>query len=188
MKITAEPRSDQLNADDFIGGPATFTISNVRAGTAEQKYDIDLAEVQGRCWRPPLTVLRIMISAWGDEAKNWIGQRVTLYRDDSVRFGKDAVGGIRIAAMTGITQPIELRLTSTRGKKGLHRVEVLTASPAPTNDLAERTRKAVEAFAALGWGEARLATEIGKPLDELTAGDLDMLGSMYASVKAGEQA
>jgi hypothetical protein len=43
MKITAEPRSDQLNADDFIGGPRSFIIANVHEGKAEQKYDIELA-------------------------------------------------------------------------------------------------------------------------------------------------
>ena len=37
MKITAEPRSDQWNADDFIGGPRTFTVAGVKVGKAEQK-------------------------------------------------------------------------------------------------------------------------------------------------------
>src|SRR5690606_39998173 len=44
VKITAEPRSDQWNADDFLGGPRTFTIAGVREGTADQKYDIELVE------------------------------------------------------------------------------------------------------------------------------------------------
>ena len=33
MKITAEPRSDQLNADDLIGSSRIVTIAGVRAGT-----------------------------------------------------------------------------------------------------------------------------------------------------------
>lgn len=37
MKITAEPRSDQWNADDFVGGARVFTIAGVKVGAAEQK-------------------------------------------------------------------------------------------------------------------------------------------------------
>src|SRR5690606_24289447 len=97
VKITAEPRSDQWNADDFLGGPRSFTIAGVREGTADQKYDIELVEGEGRVWRPPLTMLRVLIQAWGDESKDWIGRRVTLYRDEKVHFGRDQVGGIRIS-------------------------------------------------------------------------------------------
>ena len=38
------PRSDQVNADDMIGGPATVTIETVVAGSAEQPVDIRLVE------------------------------------------------------------------------------------------------------------------------------------------------
>ncbi|MEH3033337.1 MAG: hypothetical protein PGN07_04675 [Aeromicrobium erythreum] len=134
MKITAEPRSDQINADDFVGSPATFTIANVRPGSAEQKYDIDLAEVQGRCWRPPLTMLRLLIAAWGDDAEAWKGRRVTLYRDDSVRFGSDAVSGIRVSHMSHLPtgdKPFSVKLTASRGRRAPVTVQPLKDSPAP---------------------------------------------------------
>ena len=132
MKITADPRSDQWNADDFIGGPRTFTIAGVKAGTAEQKYDIELVEGQGRAWRPPLTVLRLLLGAWGDEASVWVGRRVTLYRDESIRFGSDAVGGIRVSHMSDLPggKPFEVKLTTSRGKRGKVRVEPLPDAPA----------------------------------------------------------
>lgn len=131
MKITAEPRSDQWNADDFVGGPRVFTVAGVKAGSAEQKYDIELVEGEGRVWRPPLTVLRILISAWGNEASAWVGQRVELFRDESIRFGNDAVGGIRIHALTGIDKPLTVALTATRGKRAKHTVQPLTEAPRP---------------------------------------------------------
>jgi len=130
MKITAEPRSDQWNADDFIGGPRTFTISGVKVGKAEQKYDIALVEGEGRVWRPPLTMLRLLIAAWGDVAANWTGKRVTLYRDESVRFGPDAVGGIRVSHMSDLptgNAPFTVKLTTKRGKRASHTVEPLSA-------------------------------------------------------------
>lgn len=120
MKITAEPRSDQWNADDFVGGKAkTFTISGVRAGKAEQKYDIELAEGQGRVWRPPLTVIRILIDAWGDESDEWIGRRVALYREPSVTFGREKTGGIRVSHMSHLPggKPFTYRATVSRGRR-----------------------------------------------------------------------
>ena len=139
MKITAEPRSDQWNADDFVGGPRTFTIAGVKPGTAEQKYDLELVEGEGRAWRPPLTMLRLLIAAWGDEASTWAGRRVTLYRDESVRFGPDAVGGIRISHMSDLPdgKPFEVMLTSSRGKRTRVRVQPLPArapKPEPLTD------------------------------------------------------
>lgn len=120
MKITAEPRSDQWNADDFVGGKAkVFTISGVRSGKAEQKYDIELAEGQGRVWRPPLTVIRILIDAWGDESDEWIGRRVALYREPSVTFGREKTGGIRVSHMSHLPdgKPFTYRATVSRGRR-----------------------------------------------------------------------
>jgi len=129
MKITAEPRSDQWNAEDFLGGPRVFTVAGVKTGTAEQKYDIELVEGEGRVWRPPLTMLRVLLVAWGDEASAWIGRRVELYQDPTVRFGKDAVGGIRIAALSHLDAPLNLKLTATRGKRVAYMVQPLKEAP-----------------------------------------------------------
>src|SRR5690242_14915165 len=125
MRITTEPRSDQWNADDFVGGPRTFTVAGVKVGSAEQKYDIELVEGQGRAWRPPLTVLRLLVAGWGDDATQWPGRRVTLYRDPTIRFGKDQVGGIRVSHMSHLDKPLREALTVTRGKRSMFVVEPL---------------------------------------------------------------
>lgn len=132
MKITAEPRSDQWNADDFMGGPRSFTIAAVHEGKAEQKYDIELAEGEGRVWRPPLTMLRLLIAAWGDESSEWVGRVVTLHRDETVRFGSDQVGGIRVSHMSHLPgdRPFEVMLTSTRGRRARVHVEPLSRADA----------------------------------------------------------
>lgn len=134
MKITAEPRSDQWNADDFVGSPRTFTIAGVKPGTAEQKYDIELVEGEGRSWRPPLTMLRLLLAAWGDDATEWVGRRVTLYRDETVRFGRDAVGGIRVSHMSDLPggKPFEVKLTESRGRRAAVKVQPLKDEPTPT--------------------------------------------------------
>lgn len=131
MRITAEPRSDQWNADDFIGGPRTFTIAGVKPGAAEQKYDIELAEGEGRVWRPPLTMLRLLLAAWGDDAATWVGRRVTLYRDETIRFGPDAVGGIRISHMSHLPggKRFATKVTVSRGKRDTIAVDPLPSEP-----------------------------------------------------------
>jgi hypothetical protein len=128
MKITAEPRSDQWNAEDFLQGPRVFAIAGVKNGAAEQKYDIDLAG-ENRVWRPPLTMLRVLLTAWGDDSDAWVGRRVQLFHDPNVRFGKEAVGGIRIAALSHLDGPLNLKLTATRGKRVTYTVQPLPDAP-----------------------------------------------------------
>ncbi len=171
MKITAEPRSDQWNADDFIGGPRTFTVAGVKVGTAEQKYDVELAEGGGRSWRPPLTVLRLLIAAWGDEAANWTGKRVTLYRDETVSFGPDAVGGIRVSNMSDLPtgdKPFTVKLTTKRGKRASFTVDPLPDTPPPlppiTDDDALDFARAIS--------EAATVLELNKISAELKTRDL----------------
>jgi len=129
MKITAEPRSDQWNADDFLGGPRTFTIAGAKDGTAEQKYDIAL-EGEDRAWRPPLGMLRVLMEAWGDESNVWVGRRVTLYRDPTIRFGSDVLGGIRISHLSHIPKPMNFKVSTSRGKRATYTVQPLPDAPA----------------------------------------------------------
>lgn len=187
MKITAEPRSDQWNADDFIGGPRTFTIAGVKVGTAEQKYDIELVEGDGRAWRPPLTMLRLLIAAWGDEAAEWTGRRVTLYRDESVRFGSDAVGGIRVSHMSHLpgNKPLTAMLTSTRGRRARHTVEPLPDAP-PTSNKPPTAAAIIAAFDALGVTVEQLETRVGSTHDKWTGDDMASLAALGKSIKAGE--
>src|SRR5699024_9071547 len=136
MRITAEPRSDQWNADDFQAGPRTFTIAGVKPGAAEQKYDIELVEGEGRAWRPPLTMLRVLLAAWGDNATDWQGRQVTLYLDPKVRFGKEQVGGIRISHLSHIDKPLTVSVSVSRGRRAPYKVEPLvTPKAAPAHPL-----------------------------------------------------
>ena len=121
------PRSDQLNAEDLLSGPRTFTIREVRAGaSSEQPVDVELVEFPGRPFKPSKTVRRLLVAGWGPESDAYAGRRLTLYRDPSIRFGKDEVGGIRVSHMSHLDKPLKLALTVTRGKRAPHVVEPLT--------------------------------------------------------------
>lgn len=183
MDITKaiQPKSDQLNSDD-LAQPVTITITDVRQGNAEQPVHI-VTDVYGdrRPWKPAKTMLRLMASQWGVETTAWHGKRVTLYRDPSVTFGPDTVGGIRIAAMSGIKRDFTDTVTIKRGKRSKVTVEKLPdTAPQQQHDLADRVGKAIGAFAQLGTTQADLEQHIGRPVSEWTADDLQQLMGLYA--------
>ena len=129
---TIVPKSDQINADDLITGPRTFTVTEVRVkSTPEQPVDIHLAESPGKPFRPSKTVLRVLVTAWGKEGDDYVGRRMTLYRDAEVKWAGQEVGGIRVSELSHITKQIKLALTETRGKKVTHIIKPLADAPAP---------------------------------------------------------
>jgi hypothetical protein len=131
---TTAPRSDQQNFDDYVSGPKTVTISEVRAGTTEQPVEIHLVEFPGRPFKPSKTVRRILIAAWGPEASNYIGRRMTLFGDPTIKFGGAVVGGIRVSHLSHIDKPLTINLTETRGKRKPHRIDPLPDVPAVVTD------------------------------------------------------
>jgi hypothetical protein len=125
MKVTIEKKTDQLNYEDFLGGVTRIvTIAGVKAGTKEQQYDIAI-EGDKRVWRPAVTVLKLLVAAWGDDATVWPGRSAELYGDPEVTFGRDKVGGIRVSRLSHIDGPLSVNLTETRGKRKMHRVDAL---------------------------------------------------------------
>ena len=119
---TLAPNSDQLDAVDLLGGPRTFTITQVTRGNAEQPVNIHLAEFP-RVWRPGKSMRRVLASAWGTDATVYVGRRVTLYCDESVKFGGKAVGGTRIKALSHIDQPKTVPLLVSRGQSAMFTVQ-----------------------------------------------------------------
>lgn len=125
MKVTIEKKTDQLNYEDFLGGiTRTVTIEDVTKGTKEQQYDIKIAG-DHRVWRPAVTVLKLLVAAWGDDATVWSGRSAELYGDPDVTFGREKVGGIRVSRLSHIDGPVSANLTETRGKRKLHTVDPL---------------------------------------------------------------
>lgn len=133
---TIAPRSDQLNADDLVTGPRTFTVEKVSKGSTEQPVDIHLTECPGRPFRPSKSMRRVLVAAWGKDAATYTGRRMTLYRDDKVKFGGQEVGGIRISHLSNLDKKLTVALTVTRGKRAPFTVQPLTetAAPEPTDN------------------------------------------------------
>ena len=114
LRPTIVPKSDQLNADQLVGGPMTVTVSEVRVTTSDdQPVIVHYEGENGRPFKPCKTMRKLLIFAWGEDGRAWAGRSMTLYHDPSVRFGGSEVGGIRISHMSDIEGPIRVNLTSS---------------------------------------------------------------------------
>lgn len=124
-----QAKSDQLNADDIIGGPITARITNVRVtGGDQQPVTVEL-DGGHKPWKPCKTTMRVLAALWGPRAGEWVGRSVRLYRDPTVRYGGVEVGGIRISGMSHIDKPKVLTLSSSKKTKTEYRIEVLKDAP-----------------------------------------------------------
>lgn len=129
-EMSIEPNSEQVNAEDFIGGPQVVTITGRKRGTTEQPVFFELAEFPGRTYRPGKTMRRLMVAAWGPNPEAYTGRQMRLYNDPEVRFGKSAVGGIRISHMSHIDKPVSAILSVSRGKRAPFTVQPLVPTAA----------------------------------------------------------
>jgi hypothetical protein len=138
LSDTIEPKSDQQNFDDYLAGPRTVTISAVTRGTTEQPVNIELAEYPGRPYKPNKSMRRVLVYAWGKDAQEYVGHRMTLVGNPDVVFGGKPVGGIEIAALSHIDKPLTIALTATRGKRKPFTVQPLIESDNPWIALIEK--------------------------------------------------
>jgi hypothetical protein len=141
ISSTIEADSTQVNADDLIGAPRTVTITGVNKGAADQPVNIELAEFPGRSYRPCKSMRRVLVLAWGSDASAYVGRRLTLFNDPSVKWGGQSVGGIRIASMSHIQSRITVSLTMSRGKRLPFTVDPLPTEPATQdNDIVTKAQ------------------------------------------------
>lgn len=190
LSKTTVAKSDQLNADDLLTGPRTFTVREVRdAGGEDQPCFIYLVEWPGnRPFKPCKTVRRILAYCWGAETDDWPqGARMTLFRDEKTQWAGEEVGGIRVSHLSHINGPQKIALQQSSKKKALHTILPLPdapTEPAPLTpiELAEQVasglRDATTVEEAKTWGNRAHARD----LLDLTPADYD--GTLRDMVKA----
>lgn len=124
---STEPKSDQQNFDDYLAGPKTVTVTEVKNGSKEQPIEVHLKEFPGRPFKPSKSMRRVLVHAWGPEASVYSGRQMTLYGDPTVMFGGQQVGGIRISHLSHIPETLSVNLTVTRGRRAPFVVEPLVS-------------------------------------------------------------
>lgn len=129
LKDTIVPKSDRVNADDFLAGPERVKITAVKRGDADTPVAIHL---EGRKpYYPCKSMRRVLITCWGDDGREWVGREMVLFNDPEVVFGGVKVGGIRISHLSHLDSDMTISLTKTRGKKAPFVVRRLQSNVAP---------------------------------------------------------
>lgn len=123
---TIVAKSDQLNASDLLGGPITVTVERVNiVKSADQPVSIHITG-GWQPFKPCLTVRRILAKLWGTSSKNWVGQSMTLYCDESVMWAGERAGGIRVSHATGIESRQEVITRASKHKVMAYLIEPLS--------------------------------------------------------------
>jgi len=140
---TIEAKSDQLNSDDLMAGPITVTITDVKVNTEtdQQPVAISFTGDNGKPWKPSKSMRRALILKWGSDEKVFIGRSLTLFRDPTIRWAGQEVGGVSISHMTDMSDDTRFLLTSSRGQKKAMKIEHLKVKT-PEEIAAEKMSRA----------------------------------------------
>lgn len=127
-----QAKSDQLNAEDLLGGARTIRITGgvEKDGKIRLSFDGD----NGRPWVLSKTAVRILAACWGMDPSKWIGLSCTVFNDETVVYGGKEVGGIRVSHVEGIAAARTLNLTVIRGKKKEHLIQPLVVEKKTKSD------------------------------------------------------
>ena len=160
MSTTITPKSDQLNADDLIGGPLVIKVTRVSANPggngADQPVNVYFEGDGNKPFRLCKSMRRVMVAIWGKDASQNSGRSMKIYRDPEVTWGGMKVGGIRISHMSHMDKPEVMALTATQKQRKPYRVDPLMVDESGT---APAAPAAPSAIVAAAHAEARRGTE-----------------------------
>ncbi len=127
-------KSDQLNNIDLITGPITIKITKVDVADkiCEQPVAIHYEGDQGKPYKPGLAMRRVLLHGWTEESSLYVGRYLTIYRDDSIKFGHELTGGTRISHMSDISGEFTIPIPVSRGRAKAFTVKPLKAGKAPS--------------------------------------------------------
>lgn len=134
VRRSTRAKSDQLNADDLVGGMITGVITAIKRGPNDQPVHI-LLSCWHVPWKPCLTERRVLSGLFGEEPAKWLGKTLRLKRDPKALWGGEAVGGVRIDGASGIASEYRVMLAFSKGKKA-PRVVVPIAAIEPVQTVA----------------------------------------------------
>lgn len=135
LRDTITPSSNQLNADDLTGTTKVIRVTAVKRGSSkDQPIIIEYAGMDSRPYKPCKSMRRVLIAAFGDDGRDWVGKSIKLYNDSEIKFGGVRVGGIRISQLSHMEKELKILLTSTRGKRDETRITRLPNYPQESFD------------------------------------------------------
>ena len=127
LSKTTAPKTDQVNFDDFANGESRIIkITGVKGvDSKEQPIIINFEGDNGKPYKPCLSMRRVLVRVWGKNGLDYVGRYLELYGDPKVVYAGLAVGGIRIKAMSHITEPVTMALTASKSVRKPYTVQPL---------------------------------------------------------------
>lgn len=126
LSKTIIPKSDQLNADDLISGSKIIKIRDIKGGTDEaQPVNVYFYGDNNKPYKPCKSMRRVLVQLWGADGLKYIGRRITLFRDDAVKWAGVEIGGIRISHASHIASETRVLVTTAKNKRTPITIEVL---------------------------------------------------------------
>lgn len=120
-----QAKSDQMNAVDFVK-PMIFRVARVEYNPKqEQPIKLHLEGYDGRPYKPCKSMLRGLAQVWGMDETQWNNKLIELYCDPSVKWAGKEAGGIRISAVSGITEPYEFTVQLNRSQRKIQTLNVI---------------------------------------------------------------
>lgn len=142
LSKTIIPKSDQLNADDLISGARTIKIRDIKGGASdEQPVMIYFHGDNNKPFKPCKSMRRVLVQLWGTDGLQFIGRRLTIYREETVKWAGVETGGIRISHASHIAEPKRVLLTVARNSRKPVTIDVIT--PVLIKDF-EAVKKAIK--------------------------------------------
>lgn len=149
MSHTIVAKSDQMNADDLVGGPLTCTITRVDVReSGDQPVSVYVKE-WAQPWKPCKTMRRLLIAAWGDDTDIYVGRSIRLFRNPDVKWAGEPTGGIEFSHLSHIPKQFSIALQITKGQKKRFTVDVLVAT-VTTAEVAAMQKRWLAAVKASG--------------------------------------
>ena len=170
MTDTIEAKSDQMNFVDLVA-PKTVTITGVKKVAGDQPVHIICDDDAEKPWKPCKNMRRVMVQIWGKDGEKYIGQKLTLFNDPSVRWAGKELGGIRISQATGIDKPFKVMLPISKGKFAPFAVEPMIVKPKT-----KLTDEVFDGFCA-DMEKATTMPELAEVAKQIKDGDFDKDGS-----------
>ena len=151
MSETTLAKVDQLNAEDLITGPPHVPDHPGLAGWPPTTSPL---RSRWRVGRPTglgsrdLSMRRVLKAAWGNDGETYVGKRLTLFNDTSVRFGGDRRGRHPHQPHVGPAQRSGVQVGADRDARARRRSTRWTPCSTPPPHLRTAPRAAAERVAA----------------------------------------
>lgn len=150
IRAATKPKSDQLNYENYLTGPQTYTVAKVTPGDRDHPVFIHMVECPATPYKPSKGMLKCISKpeGWGDKSSKWVGKLITLYGDPTVIYGGVEVGGIKVQAMSDISSDYETLISARRGVRKPHLIKKLEVAYYDPDKFAANFQAWISAIAA----------------------------------------